>query len=114
MTSKELGLEAQEEPVEKTEVSIESLERGYAWRPTIYRIRPFIGLAALLCTILCLFWSLGILIGPNGAPTKSWVYQPTVYLAIATAISNMSLQCALVQAIPISWWNKALKGSTIE
>lgn len=94
----------------KTETSDDDPERGYKWHPSVFRIRPFIGIAALVCTILCMFWSLGILIGSNGAPTETWYFQPTVYLAIATAISNMALQCALTQAAPISWWYKALNG----
>ena len=37
-----------------------------------------------------------------------------VYLAIATAISNAALQCALAEAAPVSWWYKALQGSTVK
>src|ERR1700761_2852732 len=32
----------------------------------------------------------------------------------STAISNAALQCALSQAAPISWWYKALRGSTVK
>jgi hypothetical protein len=69
--------------------------------------------AALLVAVVCLFVSLGIILGSKGAPVDSWYFQPTVYLTIATAVSNTALNAALAQAAPISWWYKACKGSTI-
>ena len=63
--------------------------------------------------ISCIFVSLGILVGSHGAPVDTWYFQPKVYLAIATAVSNTALNPALAQAAPISWWYKAFKGSTI-
>ena len=83
------------------------------WRPSFYKTRPLIGLAALGLSVFCLVASLAILIGSNGEPTASWHFQPTVYLAIATAVSNKALYGALAQAAPIAWWNKAVEGSTI-
>jgi hypothetical protein len=69
---------------------------------------------AITVTILSLMFSSLILITSNGEPTATWKIQPTVYLAIATAISNASLQCALTIAAPVSWLYKALRGSTVE
>ena len=83
------------------------------WKPSLFRIRPFVGLAALTITIVCLFASLGILLGSRGEPVSAWYFPPSVYLAIATAISNTALSAALAQAAPIRWWYKAYKGSTI-
>ena len=83
------------------------------WKPSLFRIRPLIGIAALLVAVICLFISLGILLGSDGAPVDAWYFQPTVYLAIATAVSNTALNAALAQAAPISWWYKAYKGSTV-
>ena len=83
------------------------------WRPSFFKIRPLLGLAALGLTILCLFVSLAVLLGSHGQSEASWYFQPTVYLAITTALSNTALNCALAQAAPVSWWHKALRGSTI-
>ena len=86
----------------------------YRWRPSLWRIRPLLGMLAITVTILSLMFSVLILVTSNGDPTATWKIQPTVYLAIATAISNASLQCALTIAAPVSWLYKALRGSTIE
>src|ERR1700761_5280866 len=79
-------------------------KKELAWTPSLFRIRPAIGLGAIGIAILCLFTSLGVLLGSNGTPIDGWAFQPTVYLAIATALSNTALHCALAQAAPISWW----------
>ena len=63
-----------------------------------------VGLAAIVVAIACLFVSFSILVTSNGQTSASWSFQPTVYLAIATAISNTALNGALAQAAPISWW----------
>ena len=85
----------------------------HTWQPSVFRIRPLLGIAALGVAVVCLFASLGILLGSNGEPYENWHFAPTVYLAIATAISNTALNCALAQAAPISWWYKASRGSEI-
>lgn len=97
-----------------SESATTALPRRYRWRPTFWRVRPLLGVVALLTTVTCLLVSLAILKASNGDPPYKWSFQPTVYLAIATAISNAALQCALSQAAPISWWHKALRGSTVK
>ena len=86
----------------------------YRWRSSFWRVRPLLGLIAIIMLILCMLVSLVILEASNGDVTSKWSIQPTVYLAGTTAISNAALQCALAQAAPISWWYKALRGSTIK
>lgn len=78
--------------------------KQYAWRPSFFRIRPMVGLAAILVAIICMFVSLSVLVTSDGKTSASWSLQPTVYLAVATALSNTALNSALVQAAPISWW----------
>jgi hypothetical protein len=90
------------------------LPKRYRWQPTFWRIQPLLGILALTVTISCLFVSLGILYTSNGDKTSIWYFQPTVYLAIASACSNAALQCALHLAAPVSWWYKALRGSTVK
>jgi hypothetical protein len=83
------------------------------WGPSLYRIRPLSGITALVISLTCIVASLGILLGSRGKPVDSWYFKPTVLLAVATAVSNTALNCALAQAAPISFWYKAYKGSTI-
>lgn len=84
-----------------------------AWRPSFFRYRPLLGFAALGLAILCILASLTILVVSNNQPTANWQLNPSVYLAVFTAVSNTALQCALALAAPISWWYKAYKGSTV-
>lgn len=86
----------------------------YRWRPSLWRARPLIGIISMLVAVMALLVSLSILLVSDGQAVADWYFQPTVYLAIATASVNAALQCALAQAAPISWWYKALRGSTVQ
>lgn len=78
--------------------------RPYAtWRPTVLQQRPLVGVAALCVTIGCIFASLAVLVASDGQAVTSWSIQPTVYLAIVTAIANMSLALARLEAVPVSF-----------
>lgn len=83
------------------------------WLPTIFRPSPLAGIAALILVICCALGSLGILAGSNGKHVEDWAWSPSVFLAISSAIISRSLQFALLQALPIAWWYKAYRGSTI-
>ncbi|USW51775.1 hypothetical protein Slin15195_G050940 [Septoria linicola] len=84
------------------------------WQPTLLRIAQLIGIAALLLVLCCMLASLGILIGSNGEKVADWPWSPSVYLAISSAVISRSLQFALLQAIPLAWWYKAYRGSTVD
>ena len=58
------------------------------WTASIFRIGPLVGLAALCFTILQIVAAYAVLKASDGAAVSSWKYQPNVYLAILTAISN--------------------------
>ena len=53
-----------------------------------------------------------VLTASNGALIYTWEYQPTMFLAIASTISNIALQFALAQAVTIAWWVRAMKSDT--
>ncbi|KAK3698987.1 hypothetical protein LTR37_016678 [Vermiconidia calcicola] len=72
------------------------------WRPTLLRIAPLI-----------IVWY-AILKASDGDAVVNRKYQPTVYLAILTAISNKALSFAVVQGTVISWWLKAISGTTLQ
>lgn len=65
---------------------------------------------ALLVTGCCVLGSLIVLLVSDGQPTKHWPMQPTVYLAIVTAIAHSSLALAHAQAVPVAWWYHAFRG----
>lgn len=77
-------------------------QRPYAtWRPTFFHPRALSGLAALCVTIGCIFASLLILVVSDGQAVTDWPIQPTVYLAIVTAVANGALALARLEAIPV-------------
>ncbi len=84
------------------------------WEPGFFQLRPLAGLGSLAITIACIVASLAILLVSDGAPVTSWQVQPTVYLAIVTAISNAALVYARERAVPVSWWYHASRGGTIK
>lgn len=84
-----------------------------AWKPTWKRLGPLLGLLCIISGVASLFTSLAILITSDGAPTKDWIFQPSTYLAIATAVGNQAIGLAAAQGVLIAWWVGALNGSTL-
>lgn len=48
----------------------------------------------------------------DGKLTQDWSMQPTVYLAIASAATKIFVHYALIQAVDVAWWTRALKKAT--
>lgn len=84
-----------------------------SWRPSIFRIGPLTGLLALLFAFLQIFASYAVLKASDKATISTWEYQPTVYLAILVAISNKALAFAAIQGVAVTFWLRALKGTTL-
>ena len=77
-------------------------QRPYAtWRPTFFHPRALSGLSALCVTIGCIFASLVVLVVSDGQAVTDWTIQPTVYLAIVTAVANGALALARMEAVPV-------------
>lgn len=74
------------------------------WKPGILRQFPFTGFGALLLSFLCMVGALAVLITSNQKPVADWKVQPTVILAILSAVFNFSLAFALSRGVGISWW----------
>jgi hypothetical protein len=62
------------------------------WEATFLRLGPLSGILALLTAILSILASLGILAGSNGEETNSWPVEPSIYLAIFTALANLAMR----------------------
>ena len=84
-----------------------------SWRPSILRIGSLTGLLALLFAFLQIFASYAVLKASDKKPITTWEYQPTVYLAILVAISNKALAFAAIQGVTVTFWLRALKGTTL-
>jgi len=85
---------------------------GNPWSPGVAARLPLLSLGALLISILGGAASVGILVASNGQPISKWKYQPTVYLSIASTITNIALQFAFTEGVTTGWWRKALKPDT--
>lgn len=74
---------------------------------------PLSDLIALLFAVLHIVACFAILYASNHAPVAGWLYAPQVYLAILTAVSNKTLAFAVVQGTAVTWWLKAMRGTTL-
>ena len=83
----------------------------HSWEPKLSRL-PWKGLCALILSIAGVIVAVAILAVSNGDEVKHWRFQPTVYLAIASTVTNITLTYALFEGVSVSWWCKALKDGT--
>ena len=83
------------------------------WRPMLIRFGPLSGIFCMLLAIGSLIASLGILAGSDHQLVTHWSAPPSTYLAIFTAVANLSIRYAAVQGVVIAWWYRATKGSTL-
>ena len=89
----------------------EALQRN-PWKSGIFRRLPWLGISAFLGALLGIGAAIAILIASNGKPTADWSVQPTVYLAIASAVTNILLHFALAEAVNVAWWSRASQTTT--
>jgi Protein of unknown function (DUF3176) len=82
------------------------------WIPGFWRRLPFGAALSLPAIIITLILMISVLISSNNRPITEWPIQPSVYLAIGTAVTNILLAHALSQAATIAWWVKALSPGT--
>ena len=71
------------------------------------------GLAALVLAFLQILASYAILAASNGDSVENWEYQPTVYLAVFTALGNKAVAFASIQGAIVTFWLRVLKGTTL-
>ncbi|KZZ96387.1 hypothetical protein AAP_01160 [Ascosphaera apis ARSEF 7405] len=100
---------------EKFRSSVKSEAVGYSdeWRQGFWRRFPWTGMISLLVVILCLIFNIIILVVSNGMLVNKWGIQPSVLIAISTAIGNGLLRVAFVQGGMITWWRNAMSGCSI-
>jgi hypothetical protein len=113
------------ESVEKAEFRIDVIEKQFheakshfgiqasgarPWKTTFFRLGPLTGFLAMLVALSSIVISLGILVASDGAAVSSWAIEPTVYLAICTAIANLAMRYACIQGVVVAWWIRAMSG----
>ncbi|KAL9094281.1 MAG: hypothetical protein Q9165_003421 [Trypethelium subeluteriae] len=91
---------------------LEAVGRGQRVYTSFLRKGPLLGLCALVFQLLTIPASFLVLAMSDGRPVTSWKFQPTVYLAIMTAIGNSVMRFAAVQGCMIVWWTHAMRGTT--
>ena len=89
-----------------------SLYNRKPWNPNVGRRIPWKGLGALLGGIAGIGAAVAILIMSDGQPTSKWSVQPAVYLAIASAVTNICIHFALGRAVTVAWWKRATQPNT--
>lgn len=67
----------------------------------------------MILMILSLVASLGVLAGSDQTAIDRWPTSPSTYIAIFTAIGNLSMRYAAFQGIVVAWWVRALHGSSL-
>ena len=77
------------------------------WRPSFIQLRPLIGILGLCVTVGCMFASLAVLTISDGQTVESWPIQPTVYLAIITAVANSAIALSRMEAVSVRKSRKA-------
>jgi hypothetical protein len=85
------------------------------WTPSFWSRFPVTGIAALAGAALLTCAAVAVLVLSDHKDTTSWGYdlKPTVYLSLATALTNILLTYALAEGVVISFWRNAKRGSTL-
>lgn len=83
------------------------------WR-TLLAQTPWMSILLLLLVLACTVASAAIIIVSNNQTVASWKIQPTVLLAVLSAVLDHSLGMALYISVAITWWRIAARGTTLE
>lgn len=99
-------------PPDKHGGAYTALGQHQRWLPGFARQMPYFGSAALILAVLGALTSAAILAVSDGKEVNTCRYQPTIYISIASMLTNFTVQYALTQGIAIAWWRKALTSGT--
>lgn len=88
------------------------------WAPKHRKHIPWVAVTSLIVALGCIGACVAILASSDGQPIESWPttgapVQPSVMLSVAAAVANMSIRFMFCEGLNISWWRKALRGSTV-
>ena len=83
----------------------------HPWEPGLSKL-PYRGLGALFLSVAGVVVAIIVLLVSDGADVNRWRFQPSVYVAIASTVTNVTVAYALMEGVSISWWHKATKDGT--
>ena len=83
----------------------------YSWEPGRGKL-PYRGFGALFLSVAGVVVAIIVLLVSDGADVNHWRFQPAVYVAVASTITNICVVYALMEGVSISWWCKALRNGT--
>jgi hypothetical protein len=101
------------ETEKKTTPDLPQSSQDATWQPGVVKRAPWLAITALVSVMLCVAACATILLISNDQPTAHWKVQPTVWLALLSAVINALLAFALGIGVSITWWRKALSGGTL-
>ncbi|KAK4619366.1 hypothetical protein CLAFUW4_11573 [Fulvia fulva] len=78
-----------------------------------FRWGPVLGLACLLFVFLSIPAAAVVLSVSDGQLVMRWNIKPNVYLAVISGIGNKLLAFAAFQGAVVTWWLRAMDGSTL-
>lgn len=89
--------------------------KGNPWTPGIKARAPWGGLSALLGTFLFLYVAVVIVVHANGHAVDQWPHflQPSVLLSVNYGMSSVLLSFGLAVGVDVSFWRRAMKGTTL-
>lgn len=68
----------------------------------------------MFLAVVTLMIDAAVLIASDGASVTSWSAGPSIYLAVCTAIANLAMRYACLHGVVITWWSRAIRGSTLK
>lgn len=98
------------------ESSSSSLKKKEQWRPGFFHQFPWMGFGGLLGVLICTSVCMVIVYVSNGKARSQWksLAAPNVLISVFTAVASILVTMSVGNGIAISWWRKAMKGSTVE
>lgn len=93
-----------------------SMKEQHEWKPGWMTQFPYTGFGALLGVVICSAAAVGVVYASNGKAKSEWKLKaaPNVLLSIFNSLSGILVTMAVGQGIAISWWRRAMKGTTVE
>lgn len=89
--------------------------KGNPWTPGKLARAPWAGISALIGTVLCLISGVVILVDADSNPVNKWprIAQPSILLSFTYGLASVLLSFSLAVGVEISFWRRALWGTTL-
>jgi Protein of unknown function (DUF3176) len=102
----------------KYQVASFAAQSRRSWQPGVRQRFPYIGFLCLIGAVLCAVAAAVVLVISDGQSIDRWKInrtngQPTVLLAIFSALANACLRLAFSEGHIVAWWREALRGSSV-